>query len=285
MAAVSLTPALNPLLLDNPRENVRELQSKAFHYSVLSKICIVASLAIMAVVFAVYFELFLLPAWFSFVSLGLIVATIPLAQGISKFHRRSLDCQRRLEIENLVLEKLRQVETWDETEFQQFYTNPSRKLQPPPIELKLLTPLIARVWAGEYKLQEIRAKVDRNFHPDPKDDEASRLMAQNIGWTSLETEQLPTALDLAVRYKILENPHLPYKKITDLGTVVPKNHSQRWLPRNCEDRDTYFFTANKGSNFPNLTLEMVRYSSPNELYHKLFSVVQALDEGRGGGDA
>lgn len=256
------------------RGNISSLKLKSMAYSALEKICYVALLALIATVFAVSYNLLVLSGAAPLVMAGMILVSPVLVIAPAKFSQLSNYYSYMAESENRVYNQMRQFENWGTPQIEEFMRG--KQLNPALANrealaqvnreepLKALLPLIARYQVMEDRVTELR----RKFREAPaaqeekwRQDEAQsgqqipvavkqkiRYENQDMLWSFLEREAIPTAINAATLLQLIENPTttdldvLPMSFVLpNVGICVPKDYAERMFGKQVQPgNDDYF---------------------------------------------
>lgn len=276
---------LNYHLIQNPAKIAQKERIKSLAWNVLSKICLVAFLAITTAVLAVAFGILTLSGYMPLLFLGLVFISIPLNMFAPKFHVYAREHHLAFIRENLVATKLNELENgqpekdqpkWSEDDVRAFYKKYKLSMENLPLDelkklnehspLKALLPVIARFesyWdIAESTNQQAIKDLEQQIKP-PADKKVSleeirgqKLDFRRNGWSKKEACAYPAALNGDFMLKIAEFPSMQETEISDLALILSKNLEERLTERQFDNDDSYLLPK-KGAALRPLSLQEV----------------------------
>lgn len=244
---------LNPYLTESPEKNASKLRSKALAYNVLSKITMVAVVAICAVVLAVSLGIGTASGTFPLILVGLAIATPFLSMGASKLHMKQTECAQKADIEQKVFEEFKIISDWKTPEIEQFFQKHNLSLDKLPIEelkklndepLKALLPLIARFNYLHRTALELEERALVNYRErDQSDENEIRVQARRIALEIHNYMVIPKLFDAAVMLISIANPVFQMKR-EEIGSF---KDFQMWaFDRLLSNNDEFFLFHQAG---------------------------------------
>lgn len=270
---------LHPWIQANPIQDVKRLERQAFTWNVISKITVVAIAAISFTVLILSFTLGQASQGAApFILVGLIFSTPFLAHAASKSQAWGKEIEKEAETARLVAQQYKFIKNLTDDQIHG-YLFQFGILVPADTPPRLLLPLIARFQVRVKEAQDSKQAADRMLAAEIfnqrdqklKENEIRhlRLSSRLMGWQKLERESVPAALEAALILQILSQPHSQLK-LSQIGSLRPKQFEERQLDRQYGGDDTYFVF--KGGLRPPLTLaELIDVDlAPIDLRAKLF---------------
>lgn len=284
--AIQAVGPLNHYLTEDLSANVTRLNRKALAANVLEKICWVAFLAIVGVIFAVSYAGITLTGSLPLVMVGLALSGPLFGLAASHLNIRTRAFSQQAEGEQKVLDKLGEISGWEEGEVRQFFLQqhlditklPLRPLQQkePERPHKALLPLIARFMYMQELSEKAEEMAQRNLHLEPQQSieetqkRILRLTSRQIGWKQHEHEAIPRALEAALLLQEIENPQMDVS-LNDLGTFRAKSFEERMFNRDFPPVSDEYFVFHPANRRLPLTLQGIEEDmSPSTLRGKLF---------------
>lgn len=286
--------------IEGLEKRISSLKNKAFAFDLLSKISIVAILAIAGTILFVSYAAVTLP--------GGLMAAIALSSpffgwGITKCKIVSSQYLKQAELQNQVLLKFREIAHWKTPEIAQFIRQQGlifeqipleglRQLNPEEPHLPLL-PLIATVNYLKEKSQQIAdiaireipqleegfvRQEEEGHQIDREIKQKLSFEARDLSWRRYEQGAIPLAIQAANLLELIQNPTKPYEletftlEIPHLGSCRPRSFAERtWGQMNPYRKDDDYFFFEEANRAP-LTFEEIKESDldPSRLRLILF---------------
>lgn len=259
------------------QKNISSLQWKAIAMSTLEKVCYVALLAIITVVFAASYKVLALTQITPHLLAGMILTTPFLILAPTKLAHYAYEYYNLAQLESGVYLKLREIENWSEPEIAGFFETrrlnfgelPTSSLAQINAECptKALLPLIARFNFYDDKINTIKRNyevakenTERYFAQkeaesghliDPEIKQKIRYKSECVAWSALEERAIPFAFKAATLLQLIENPSTTDLDVTPLsneipgvGTCKPRSYSERAFGKICGDDNYFVFQSN-----------------------------------------
>ncbi|MBU6383421.1 MAG: hypothetical protein KGR16_03810 [Verrucomicrobia bacterium] len=290
---MTVQPALNHFFTDlsSPDKtsfevlegNISNLKVKSWAYYILEKICYVALLALIAVVFAISYNLIVLSGMAPLVIAGLVLTSPLLVIAPAKFNQLSNYYWKLSEQETRVSKKLKVIEQWRTPQIEAFLRE--QRLDPNAIQrqalaeihpsepMQALLPLIARYQDMQEQIATImdhfatapieleetfRRREQELGHPIPaQDKQGIRFQCYMMEWNEVEGRALPLALGAATLLQIMQNPTrtdldvAPMSfELPNVGTCQPRNWAERIFGKQSEPRNDDYFVFHDAQRPP-----------------------------------
>jgi hypothetical protein len=297
MSVLPVARQLNPYLTTDPNETATVYRYKAHFYNVVEKVCMVAEIAIMALVLSATTGLLTLTGTLEIALIGLVISGVFLHIKSTSLYQKHQNLYQISNFEKKVASKLREISNWTEEQVRQFFTDfglstdqlPLRRLAEicPGAPLKALLPPIARFICLKEAAEEEKKSIDellKTFRiPLPLSlanaAAAERMSIEiNTRMTLCKKaheikygELIPHALNAAILLQIISDPQTNIRSFSDIGfclnqvSPLEKYAIQQFEP----GWDRYFFF--RDANRIPLSLHSIESDlSPQSLRQKLF---------------
>ncbi len=235
------TPQLSRYVTELPQKIAHERSRKAALYSLASKVCLVAFIAIVAVFLAISIGLLspLSPA----LTIPLIFSALPLLEG-----GLSLDCSEAARQAIDTAHEFARIRHWTSPQIKAFFEKHHLSLEKLPMDLlrkanpkeplRALLPAIASYNYLCHKAEKHFKEHENNLY-NRTENPILRHHGRLGGWKKLECEAIPAALQAALVLQTISQPTLQLQ-LADLGACTPKAFDQRRFDQLLEGSDAYF---------------------------------------------
>lgn len=238
---IQTAPTRNPLFSENPLQVERSLKRQALCYNILSKITMVALAAIALGVLVVSFGVGASVPWLSHVLFGGVLLTPILSYPLSKLQKKKLELEAQSQMATRIANKYRELQALDADGLRLSMYNSGIPIGGDRITLpeRELLPVIAHYQAYEEIRQEAHQELQANFGLESSS-HAVMLEAKRKGYSRLERDELPAGLMATLMLKIMQEPALQARNLSDIGECRIKDCDERILDRAIHQDDTYF---------------------------------------------
>ncbi len=245
IAGPSGSTSLSRYVTEIPQKIAHEQERKAALYSLASKVCLIAFLAIAAAVLAI--SIGALPPLSAAITLPLLLSTLIFIEGGQRFLMKSLECSDAAAQAKAKAQELALIRHWTRHEILAFFQKHHLSVEKLPLELlrqanpaplSALLPAIATYNYLCHKAEKHFKEHENNLY-NKIDDPTLRHAARRIGWKKLEFEAIPAALQAALVLQTISQPTLQLK-LADLGACTPKEFDERRFDQLLEGADAYF---------------------------------------------
>lgn len=239
-------------------EDARKIKTKIQAYNIISKICRIASLALIAV--AIFFSQVIVARAIAIPFVALTSLTSQVLE-----NKRVHLSNESTKIER-ISRKLKLIKEWDDLKIRQFFQLNNIS---PPAEFTLLqlAPIISHFETINEEIRAIKEEIHEKLSCLDKSRE-ERLSARSIAWYKLENQLVPLLFDAALILEILSEPALKLD-IHDLGYFHIKSFPRRQFDRIYGPDDDYFVFHEK-TRRPITLKEIENDMTPRAVHAKLF---------------
>ncbi|OGN56254.1 MAG: hypothetical protein A3D96_02255 [Chlamydiae bacterium RIFCSPHIGHO2_12_FULL_44_59] len=289
---------LNHYLTEVPSERATSLHRKGLLYGIITKTAWVAIAAIMAALFYVSYMGVVLTATRFMILGGLVLFTLPLSFGLSKFQLLSDHYFFQANMESDVAKQLKKIEDWGPVQIEQFlqehglhsaslpWDNLRQLNQEEP--LRTLLPLIARYQLLEesgqqansaaknalaYKMddayfQNLAEKLKKPF--DSLEKRTHRLQHYVHAYNAFETVALPKFMEAALVLQLIQQPQKNFS-LSEVGEIHSKGYDERCFDRTFEPKNDDYFVFRPEYNRPPIALTKIENNlNPVEIRPLIF---------------
>jgi hypothetical protein len=274
----STVPRLSRYVTELPQKIAQEQGRKAALYSLASKVCLAAFLAIAAVVLAI--SIGALPPLPAIIALPLLLSALIFAERGQRFIIRSVDYSDAAAQAKAKAQELALIRHWTAREIKAFFEKHHLSLEKLPMDLlrqanpnaplRALLPAIASYNYLCHKAEKHFKEHENNLY-NRTENPILRHYGRLEGWKKLECEAIPAALQAALVLQTISQPALQLR-LDDLGACTPKAFDQRRFDQLLEGSDAYFVFKDQARaplTFTSLQ-EMVSKQNYDGLRAKLF---------------
>jgi hypothetical protein len=272
-------PQLSRYVTEIPQNIAAEQGRKAVLYSLASKVCFVAMIAICAVLLSI--NMGLLPPLSPALAFGMILSALPIWVGIHSYSMRSLECSTKANIADEKAQEFASIQHWAKPQVEEFFKKHNLSVEKLPMDLlrrlnpkdplRALLPAIASYNHLCNSARKHFQKHEENLY-NRIENPALHYLGRREGWHILEYEAIPEALQAALVLQIIGNPTIQ-SNLEDLGTCQAKEFDQRRFDQLLDGNDDCFVF--KDENRTHLTFgavqQMVAKRDFDGLRLKLFS--------------
>jgi hypothetical protein len=239
-------PQLSRYVTELPQKIAHEQGREATLYSLASKVCLIAFLAIAAVALAISFGA--LPPLSAAITLPLLLSSFVFIERGQRFMMRSLECSDAAAQAKAKAQELALIRHWTTHEIKAFFEKHHLSLEKLPMDLlrqanpnaplRALLPAIASYNYLCHKAEQHFKEHENNLY-NRTENPILRHHGRLEGWKKLEFEAIPAALQAALVLQTISQP-TQQLKLTDLGACTPKEFDQRRFDQLLEGSDAYF---------------------------------------------
>lgn len=273
------SPQLSRYVTEIPQKIAAEQGRKAVLYSLASKVCVVAFIAILAVILSI--SIGLLPPLSPALTFGMILCTLPLQVGFQSYVLRSIECSTKADIADEKAHEFASIQHWEKPQIEAFFKKHNLSMEKLPMDLlrrlnpkdplRALLPAIASYNHLCNTARKHFKEHEENLY-NRLENPTLHYVARQKGWHILEYQAIPSALQAAFVLQIIANPTIQ-SNLEDLGACQAKEFDRRRFDQLLDGNDSCFVF--KDENRSQLTFgavqQMVSKQDFDGLRLKLFS--------------
>lgn len=239
-------PQLSRYVTEIPQKIAAEQGRKAVLYSLASKVCLVAFIAIVAGVLSISIGLLapLSPA----LTFGMILSTLPLQVGFQSYMMRSLECSTTADAADEKANELVRIQHWAKPQIEAFFKEHNLSMEKLPMDLlrrlnpkeplRALLPAIASYNHLCKTAQKHFQEHEENLY-NRLENPTLHYLGRQRGWHILEYQAIPAALQAALVLQIIAEPTIQ-SNLENLGAFHAKEFDQRRFDQLLDGNDECF---------------------------------------------